>query len=449
MLLYCGIANAQYDFENINYLGRFDDPSVGSEPVYGIRYQSCWGWVHPTDGREYGIMGSTAGTYIIDVTDPVNPVERDYVPHYQTDLIWHEYKTFGNYLYIISDDAGINTLQIADLSYLPDSVHVVYDGSNIFKQGHTLYIEGNKMYVGSVTRSNGTFSSMAVYSLNNPVTPQLLRNLNSDYSNIQHVHDMYVKNDTVYANCGYQGLFIFRYDSTANRFFQLGAMTSYIDQGYNHSSFLSEDRSTLYVCEEVPDGKSVKIVDVSTISNPNVVDTFYSNRGCTPHNPYVKGDYLYIAYYMDGVYIYDITTPTSPVRVGYFDTYPDNAPNSYPGPAYKGCWAVYTDLPSGVLLASDMQRGLFCLAPSLSNIESGKLATTRVYPNPATDRLIVDLPYSPKNGRAVLTDVSGRILFTAALGQYTVLETGKLSAGICFLRIETEDGSVSRKVIIQ
>lgn len=70
------------------------------------------------------MIGSTAGTYILDVTDPTNPIETDYIPHRQTDAIWHEYKTFGNYLYIISDDGGNNSLQIADLSTLPDSAHV-------------------------------------------------------------------------------------------------------------------------------------------------------------------------------------------------------------------------------------------------------------------------------------------------------------------------------------
>ncbi|MBP7437180.1 MAG: hypothetical protein KBA16_05615 [Bacteroidia bacterium] len=36
-------ASAQFSFQNINLLSNFDDPTVPAEPVYGIRYQSCWG----------------------------------------------------------------------------------------------------------------------------------------------------------------------------------------------------------------------------------------------------------------------------------------------------------------------------------------------------------------------------------------------------------------------
>ena len=134
-------SNAQYDHLNINFLGLFDDPAVVPEQVYGIRYQACWGWADTATGKEYGIIGSTAGTYIVDVSNPTSPVQSDYIPHRQNDCIWHEYKTYGNYLYIISDDGGNNSFQIADLSYLPDSVHLVYDSTDIFIHAHTLFID--------------------------------------------------------------------------------------------------------------------------------------------------------------------------------------------------------------------------------------------------------------------------------------------------------------------
>lgn len=448
-LLLCNVsAFAQYDFQNIQLLGRFDDVAVNPEPTYGIRYQSCWGWTG-TGGKEYGIIGSTAGTYIIEVTDPSNPVQRDYVPHYQSDLIWHEYKTYGNYLYIISDDAGTNTLQIADLSYLPDSVHVVYDGTSLFVHSHTLFIDGDKMYVASVSGGPGGFSAMNVYSLANPALPVLLRKLNQDYNNINSVHDIYVTNDTIYANCGYQGLFIYRYDETLNRFIQLGSMTSYIDQGYNHSCFASDDRSTLYICEEVPDGKSVKVVDITDVANPSVIDTFYNNAGCTPHNPYVKGDFLYIAYYMDGLIMYDISNPATPVKVGYFDTYPNNAPGSYPAPAYKGAWAVYTDLPSGTVLVSDMQRGLFCLdASTITGIRSTDHFTFNVYPNPANDHFSIRLPQTITGAQLEMTDLTGRVVRHEPIGNLTTIEKGSLPEGIYFITIACEAGKMTRIVIL-
>jgi len=46
------------------------------------------------------------------------------------------------------------------------------------------------------------------------------------------------------------------------------------------------------------------------------------------------------------------------VNVGWFDTSPLS------GGGYEGCWGVYPFLPSGNIVASDMQQGLYVLTPS-------------------------------------------------------------------------------------
>lgn len=405
-------SKAQYDHQNISLLGLFDDPSVVAEPVYGIRYQSCYGWNNPISGEEYGIIGSTAGTYIVNVTNPAQPVLSDYIPGRQSDCIWHEYKTYGNYLYIISDDAGNNSLQIADLQYLPDSVHVVYDGTSVFVHSHTLYVDGNKLYVASVS-DGSSYSSMNVYSLATPPVPVLLRRLDQDYPVINQVHDMYVIHDTVYASCANQGLHIYKFTEGINQFTELGNLTSYPDQGYNHSSFLSTDHSMLYMCDEVPAGLAVKVVDVTDVSNPTVVTTFNSNPGNTPHNPYVKDNYLFLANYQDGLYVYNLSNPSQPVLNGYFDTHPQNPSGTYPSPPYAGCWAAYADLPSGIILASDMQLGLFILDIS-QILSTPALVTVRplpAFPNPASSEVHITLPESmTRVTSSQVTDLTGRLV---------------------------------------
>jgi choice-of-anchor B domain-containing protein len=454
-LFICLLSSAQFDYQNITLMGHFNDSSIVPEPVYGIRYQACWGWVDPTNSREYGIIGTTSGTYIVEVTNPMMPIVRDYVPGKSSARIWHEYKTYENYLYTIAD-GGNNTLQIADLSYLPDSVHLVHDTTTIFDSGHTLYIDGDRMYVASVSKPGLPFSSMNVYTLSDPTNPVLLRRLDQDYPFINAVHDMYVVNDTIYASCGYDGLYIFRYDEPTNQFYQLGSLTTYPDQGYNHSSFLSTDHTMLYMCDEVGDGLAVKVVDVTDLLAPTVVDTFYSNPGATPHNPYVLNDILYMAYYQDGVYSYDISTPSNPVRNGFFDTHPQNPPGTYPGPAYQGCWSVYTDLPSGILLASDMQLGLFIL--DVSQLTTGITGPPRVsnliaYPNPANTGIrISDIDGGNKITSYKLIDLSGR---TIANGENVnqnpaelFIDTEKFPAGFYFLELHTATNSVSKKIQI-
>lgn len=452
-LLFSLASNAQFTFQNIGLLGHFDDTTVAAEPVYGIRYQACWGWVHPTTLHEYGVIGSTAGTYILDVTDPTNPIETDYIPHRQTDAIWHEYKTFGNYLYIISDDGGNNSLQIADLSTLPDSAHVFYDSDSIFNNAHTLFIEGNKLYVASVTGGPGGFSSMNVYSLSNPELPTLIRRLSDDFPSVNHVHDMFVSNDTVYASCGYQGLYIFKFDELLNQFVNLGSLTNFPTQRYNHSSELSPDHQYLYMCDEVPDGMPWSIVDVSDISNPTVLSTMNSNPGCTPHNPYVEGNLLYMAAYQDGLYVYDITIPETPVEVGYFDTHPQNAAGTYPQPAYQGCWAAYTKLPSGNILASDMQLGLFILDVSglptnINNVSSD--AGFTVYPNPAINELNISISGNDSDQIISLIDANGKIVTTKIAEKNSVNKVAldNIAAGVYTVSVKGQKSSGAKVVTI-
>ena len=443
--------SAQFASQNISLLSIFNDTTVVPEPQFGLRYQSCWGWADPLTGREYGVIGSTSGTYIIEVTNPLAPVKRDYVSSRRTNLVWHEYKTYGNYLYIISDGPATNQLQICDMTYLPDSVHVVYDSNVLFNRAHTITIDGNKMYLANV--SGSVYHSMQVYSLNNPELPVLLRSLDQDYPDINQVHDMTVSNDTVYASCGNQGLHIYKYDSIANTFTEIGALTTYPEQGYNHSTALSGDHSTLYMCDETT-GKAVKVVNLADIANPSADTIFRSHVGAIAHNPYVKDNYLYIAYYLDGVYVYDISNPLIPVLAGFFDTHPQNG-NSFPANTYEGCWAVYTDLPSGVLLASDMQYGLFCLdadrVTGLPHFSINNQETMVAFPNPARDEIKIMLKnVSNESIRIEITDELGRVVkqsiyFVSYNGEVTV-QLDNFLPGIYFVKASTSEKVFVSKV---
>jgi len=408
-------ATAQFPAQNISLLSIWDDSAnVMPEPVYGIRYQGCTGWVDTSNGREYAAIGSSRpGTYIIEVTNPTAPVLRQYIPGLgnANKSIWHEYQTYGKYLYIVSDDGGPNSFQIADMSYLPDSVHLVLNDSSIFKRSHTIFIDGDKLYGGSVSGPASQYASMAVFSLANPSSPQRLRNLNDDYPAISTVHDMFVRHDTVYASCGTQGLYIYKFNSN-NTFTQLGNLPN-PSGNYNHSSFLNDDGTVLINCDEVPAGIPVRLVDVTDVTNPGTYTTFVSNVGATPHNPYIKNGKAVIAYYQDGVQIFNIDNPLSPARIGYFDTHPQNI-SGYQNPAYQGAWGAYVNLPSGVLLVSDMQLGLFVLdtdtllTSSSSTNEKDKV-TLSLYPNPSAKNIFIHCESAQEFSAVVsVVDVQGR-----------------------------------------
>lgn len=449
--------NAQFVSQNISLYNNWSDPNVVAEPVYSIKYNGIWGWAG--GGHEYAIIGSTAGTYFIDVTNPTAPVLADYVAGARSGCIWREIKTYSHYAYLVSDDSPPNSFQIVDLQYLPDSVHVVADYNTLFERSHTIFVDGNKLYSG-LTRG-GLFnpqSGMTVFSLTNPENPTLLRSIDDDFPGlIGYAHDMFVRNDTIYASCGFNGLYIFKYDSLANQFFLINSLTTYPDQGYNHSSALTDDGQTLVFMDEVPTGLAVKVLDVSDLQNLTVMSTFKSNVGPTPHNPFIIGNTCYIAYYQDGLQVYDVSNPSSPVNVGYFDTHnqtPLGGP--YPSPSYQGAWGAYPFLPSGNVLVSDMQNGLFVLdASTIQSIQQNQKNDDFVlFPNPSNGNEIVRIKSQILNGQICsisILDATGRVIRTQedrSVG-FVDLKTSGISKGLYWVVLSTADRKICKKLVIQ
>ncbi len=75
------------------------------------------------------------------------------------------------------------------------------------------------------------------------------------------------------------------------------------------------------------------------------------------HNPFFTGDRVHVAYYYDGYWLWDASNPELPELLGYYDT--NLAPNAN---GFRGAWGVYPYLPSGNILVSDLQTGLWVLA---------------------------------------------------------------------------------------
>jgi choice-of-anchor B domain-containing protein len=442
-------AFCQYASQNVTFLGRFDEPTVPSEPFYGLRYNGVWGYADTVNNKEYGIIGSTNGTFIVDVTNPANCTQVAFFPGRRDSCIWREYKTYKNYLYAVSDDGGQNSLQIIDLSTSP-SPTLIFDSDSIFRQSHTIFIDGDKLYGGRVTTRMGFGYSMAVYSLADPKKPQFLRGLNEDYPSIGTVHDMFVRNDTIFASCGYsKSLNVFKLESS-NTFTQIGSLTVYPEQGYNHSSAWTKNGKTLVMCDEVPAGLKVKILDVSDLSDIKVVSTFESSTAATPHNPFLFNDNrLIMAYYTDGVQIYDISDPSQPVRTGYFDTYPDPLTENY-----AGCWGAYVHLPSGNILASDMQRGLFVLDADAALSISEQRADSRysVFPNPFNDKVTISSKgLENETAEVSVHDLAGKEILREQVRfagrNISILMPSALEKGIYMLTLSASDGRKTFKLI--
>lgn len=391
-----------YPASNFTMISRVDPETQFN--LDGDKYSACWGWYQSAKNKEYAIACSSSGTYWIDVTNPATPTVSAYQKGRHQQSTWREVKTYQNYCYVISDDAGANSFQIFDMQYLPDSVHKVHDSTNIFKRGHTLWIDGSRLYIASVTYSSGVYANMNVYSLATPTAPVLLRTLSQDYSFVSKVHDMYVRNDTVYASCAFQGLYVFKYDPSGNVFVQIGSLNTYPSAGYNHSSALTPDGKTLVFMDEVPSGLPIKVADVSNLNNIQVLNTINQYSATTPHNPFiVNNQYCFVSAYEEGLQLFDISNPAQPYLAGYFDTYPQGGGNTGSwANSYGGQWGCYPFFPSKNIFALDQSNGVFMLKTSLYSTVTNTVSTTgleqvsaelqyQLFPQPANEQVLVTL----------------------------------------------------------
>ncbi len=453
-------------------LFHWDDPSIPGTNAYDNAYNDVWGVV--VDGREFAVIGSTQGVHFIDVTDPANATVLDhaFVPGADAGahLIHRDIKSYGCYLYAVADE-GSSSLQIIDYSFLPDSVSVVYDSSEEIVQAHNVFIdeENARMYAVTLNDPNGFFP-LRVFSLENPEQPVPLGDWGQGI--VGHVHDAYVRDNIGYLNCGGDGFYIVDFKDMSNPTI-LGSLTTYPQQGYNHSGWLSNDGAYYYMADET-NNKDIKVLDVSEFFNIRVVETINSGNTVRhiPHNQLVRGNYMYSSYYHDGIQVFDITDPAQPVRYAYYDTYPTEVTTGY-----FGAWGVYPFLPSGNILVSDMQSGLYVLGkvdmsitPSsssdfsalsqcgmLSSLHSPPSAnfSVAVFPQPIEEQFTVE--FNTKNTEDVqlsLFDLTGRIVEKWSekripQGEFTLNLSIKedLAQGVYFLRILGESGELTHKII--
>lgn len=324
---------------------------------FGGSYSDVEGIV--VNGREYAIIGSTIGAHIIDVTDPGEAVEVAVLEGAATGYSithrdYHVDET-NNYLYAVCDQ-GASTLQIYDLSYLPNVVPNVYDSDELCITAHNVFAdnENDLLYLCGTTNSTNS-TAVRVLDISTPWNPIEFLDLSPWISNC---HDIYVENDTAWINASSQGLFIMHISENPT---MLGTLDEYPYAGTNHSGWWLPEED-IYVFADETHGSPLKVVETSDLLDLEVLATMHS--GTVPsssiaHNIMIEGDLVYVSYYHDGLRVFDISNPSYPVMVAWYDTYEQS---SYFG--YKGAWGVHSALPSGNILISDMIDGLFVITPT-------------------------------------------------------------------------------------
>jgi choice-of-anchor B domain-containing protein len=385
--------------KNIKLLSNWQDSSLAppnnteSAPSF---YNEVWGYA--SGGREYAIMGSSKGTYIIDITDPNNPYQADYIKGRGDDAI-RDYHTYKNYLYMVADGYP-GALMIADLSFLPDSVSLIYDSIELIENAHNIFID---------TVSARLYSTRGqILSLENPELPKLIGTFAIAGAG---THDYYVRADTVYLFENASDYFYIWDARDVDNIENILTLSNYPDRDFCHSGWLSED-GNIFVLSNEFSGAKMKLYNVEDKSYPKLISTFRSNvsEKSVPHNQIMKGNYIFVSYYEDGLCIFDISNPANPVMSGFYDTNEAETEGKL-----RGAWGVYPFLPSGNVIVSDRQTGLYIFDVSeavnpLSVESSQSEPEIKLFPNPFDNLLQIKFMDDdvPRNFTLELISISGQ-----------------------------------------
>lgn len=363
-----------------------------------------WGHYDLNDNKEYALIGLSNGIGIVDVTEPTAPIVITTIASDET--IWRDIKVYQyfdvsikkwqSYAYVTADTAAVGLL-ILDLNQLPNTVtikandktdlsaHNVYLSNVDYSTGVTITGMQPYLHIAGSNQNGGGFNT---YSLDDPTSLVSVYKPANNRSQYTHdassmvITDERKDNQCVNGSDHCEVMFDFNennfqlWDKTQNSTPAKLSTTSYSNASYVHSGWYTEDKLLMLVHDELDEqdfdlNTTLRLFDITDLTAPSLLSIWTGDTRAIDHNGYVRGNRYYMSNYERGVTVLDITDPTQPLEAGFFDTYPisDNS-------SFHGAWGVYPFLPSGNILVSDINSGLYILKDNTLDVEQGSLSFT-------------------------------------------------------------------------
>lgn len=390
---------------NVTLLGRVTPQSFSTNSncmfsATNVCANDVWGYVSPC-GREYAIIGLRTGTGFVDITDPVNPFVIGAIS--DANSIWSDMRTYGTYAYNVNESGG--GMQIFNLSQIDPPTRSVTLVGSLTQSGlqtvHNLTLNTDSGYA-YLCGSNLAGGRLIAVSLANPASPTIAgQAIDGAYVHdaevVSYLEGPYARREIAFCYCGSAGLKIIDVTNKSNMF--TISTLQYPDRAYTHQGRLSADRQHVFLNDELDELQdpdilvtTTRVVNVSDLANPFLVTTFTSGLQTIDHNLMVRGNHVFEANYTSGLRIFDASNVNNVVQTGWIDTYPFNN-----GLSFNGAWGVFVDFPSGRVVVSDIQHGLFILDPSAAEGQAcphGHLLQACSNSNPKPRHLSVSFPPS-------------------------------------------------------
>jgi choice-of-anchor B domain-containing protein len=288
-------------------------------------YAGVWGYFDPLTLREFAVVGSREGTWVVETTNPTSPVERGFIPG--PSSVWRELSSFRHFVYAVTEAQG--GVQIISMANPAAPVLVRNFTVSGWNNTHAVQVDqtAGRLYC------HGTSGGMRVFDLNaDPTNPVPVGIYTSAY-----VHDAFIQHGLAYLACIFDGQMRIVDVSNLPTFAPLS--TTVTPNAFTHNVWVDSADAIAVTTDETSTG-FLQVYDVTNKRAP-VARGSFSVPGAGIHNAFIREDKVaHCSWYQGGYHAVDITDPSNPREVGSYPT--------------ANAWGCYPFQPSGNVYVSDI-----------------------------------------------------------------------------------------------
>jgi choice-of-anchor B domain-containing protein len=341
--------SAQFNAYNVQLRAWLDLSRFGAQSG-----NDCWGYVSRT-GREYALMGLNNQMAVVEITDPTAPQIIGSIPH--SSSLWGDIKVYRDYAYVVNESGG--GIQVVDLSGVDSGQVRLVRTITSPNTSHNIAVDTRSGFLYTCG-SRGGSATTVFFDLTDPANPVEVGRWSNAYEHdiqaVTYTSGPYAGRQILFGSSEGRGLDVIDVTNKSNPI--LLSRTSYPNVAYAHQAW-TEDLRYLYLDDELDNINRTIVFDITNLNQPIYVGEYSSGLTATDHNLYIRNGIVFESDYHSGLRIFDLNVdPIHPPQVGWFDTYPEDD-----GPGFDGSWSNYPYFPSGNVIISDINRGLFVVDP--------------------------------------------------------------------------------------
>jgi len=255
--------------------------------------------------------GRTGGLSVFDVADPAHPVFRRTVTM-PGDSYWNGVWARGDALYVASATRGALVFDISDPANPVFMKNVPEDPIDV----HTVFVEGDRLYAMSPSPSSETL----LFDITQPLAPVLLTRFSALGGQTSgYPHDAFAYEGRLYINHWNLGYVVLDVSNPAS-VKQLGKYQYRNQTSHANAVGTIAGRTIAFEGGENYDAH-LRVLDVTEPAAVVKIGEWRLREQASIHNMVLVGTRLYIAWYHEGVRVLDVSDPSQPRQLAYFNTF--------------------------------------------------------------------------------------------------------------------------------